>query len=249
MANLLKERYDNLVATWVALPEERRAELLDDFALRYAYNSGKIKNKAVSWQNVSQVFSSGGVENYTGSVRTLFDIWDLKVSWDWARKLATPELRFSEELVQAAHELMTMGAYDVDLRMRGERPGAFKLENYVSGPAEIGALAVHVPHAVGELVDDVNSFLDEGRRSLTIATFLHARLTEIHPFADGNGRVARLLMNMALLIMGMPPIVIREQDRASYYSGLDLFHLEGDLSPFRRFLRNETLLTWEGLLD
>ncbi len=249
MANVLKERYDNLVATWVALPEERRSTLLDDFGVRYAYNSGKIKNKEVEWKDVSHVFSTGGVEDYSGRVKTLFDIWDLKVSWEWARQLATPDLRFSEELVQEAHELMTMGAYDVDLRMRGEKPGSFKLENYVSGPAEIGAPAVHVPHAVGELVDDVNSFLDEGRRSLTIATFLHARLTEIHPFADGNGRVARLLMNMALLIMGMPPIVIREQDRTSYYSGLDLFHLEGDLSPFRRFLRNETLLTWEGLLD
>ena len=49
--------------------------------------------------------------------------------------------------------------------------------------------------------------------------------------------------------MGMPPIVIRAQDHAAYHAGLDIFHLEGDLSPFRRFLRNETLLTWEGLLD
>lgn len=249
MANLLKERYDALVATWVALPEERRAVLLDDFGVRYAYNSGKIKNRAVDWRTVSSVFSTGAVEGYSGDVRTLFDIWDLRVSWEWARGLATPDLRFSEELVQEAHELLTMGAYDVGLRMRGERPGAFKLENYVSGPADVGDPAASVPHAVGELVDDVNSFLDEGRRSLTIATYLHARLTEIHPFADGNGRVARLLMNMALLVMGMPPIVVREQDRASYYGGLDIFHLEGDLSPFRRFLRNEALLTWGGLID
>ena len=51
-----------------------------------------------------------------------------------------------------------------------------------------------------------------------------------------------------LLAMGMPPIVIRAQDHAAYHAALDVFHLEGDLSPFRRFLRNETLLTWEGLL-
>ena len=49
--------------------------------------------------------------------------------------------------------------------------------------------------------------------------------------------------------MGMPPIVIRAQDHGAYHAGLDVFHLEGDLSPFRRFLRNETLLTWEGLID
>ena len=45
MANLLKERYDALVARWVALPEERREALLRDFVVDYVYNSEKVENE------------------------------------------------------------------------------------------------------------------------------------------------------------------------------------------------------------
>ena len=54
-------------------------------------------------------------------------------------------------------------------------------------------------------------------------------------------------MNMALLSMGQPPIVVREQDRIAYYGALDTFRANGDLVPFREFLRGESLMTWAGL--
>ena len=249
MANLLKDRYDALVEKWVALPDERREELLRDFVADYVYNSEKIENEELTFATVSQIIKGDTVKDYTGDVQVLVETRNLKISWDLARARLVEDPRLSEELIQEAQGLVTMGTYKEKLLLAGERPGTFKLENYVGGPASIGIPAVEVPHAVGVLADDVNSYLEEGRRHLTIAAYIHARLFEIHPFADGNGRTARLLMNGVLLAMGMPPIVIRAQDHATYHAALDLFHLEGDLSPFRRFLRNETLLTWEGLLD
>ena len=249
MANLLKERYDALVEKWVALPEERREKLLDEFVFDYVYNSEKIENDELTFATVSQIIKGDAVENYTGDLEVLVETRNLKLSWDLARRRLAEDPRLSEELIQEAQGLVTMGTYSEKLLLAGERPGTFKLENYVGGPASIGIPAVEVPHAVGVLADDVNSYLEEGRRHLTIAAYIHARLFEIHPFADGNGRTARLLMNGVLLAMGMPPIVIRAQDHGAYHAGLDVFHLEGDISPFRRFLRNSTLLTWEGLLD
>ena len=142
-----------------------------------------------------------------------------------------------------------MGTYDEKRLLAGERPGTFKLGNYVGGPASVGIPAAEVPREVGLLADDVNTYLEEGERRLTIAAYLHAKLFDIHPFADGNGRTARLLMNGVLLAMGMPPIVIHAQNHAAYHAALDVFHLEGDLGPLRRFLRSETMLTWEGLLE
>lgn len=249
MANELKERYDGLVAVWDALDPERREALLADFVANYVYNSEKIENEKLTFATVQQIVDGGFVTDFTGDIHVLVETYNLKLSWDLARaKLAeTPCL--SEELIQQAQGFVTMGTYDEKLLLAGERPGTFKLENYVGGPARVGTPAAEVPRAVGILADDVNTYLEEGRRTLTIAAYLHARLFEIHPFADGNGRTARLLMNGVLLAMGMPPIVVRAQDHAAYHAALDIFHLEGDLSPFRRFLRNETLLTWEGLLD
>ena len=54
-------------------------------------------------------------------------------------------------------------------------------------------------------------------------------------------------MNMALLSMGQPPIVVREQDRIAYSGALDAFRTDGDLVPFRELLRGESLMTWAGL--
>ena len=222
---------------------------LGDFVADYVYNSEKIENEELTFATVSQIIKGDAVEGYTGDVQVLVETRNLKISWDLARIRLAEDPCLSEELIQEAQGLVTMGTYKEKLLLAGERPGAFKLDNYVGGPARVGIPAVEVPHAVGVLADDVNTELEAGGRHLTIAAYLHARLSEIHPFADGNGRTARLLMNGVLLAMGMPPIVIRAQDHGAYHAGLDVFHLEGDLSPFRRFLRNETLLTWEGIID
>lgn len=248
MADSLKDRYDQLVAAWVALSDERREELLADFVADYVYNSEKIENEELTFATVRQIVQDDAVEDYTGDVQVLVETRNLKLSWDLARAKLAEDPCLSEELICQAQGLVTMGTYREKLLLAGELPGTFKLDNYVGGPARVGIPAVEVSHAVGVLADDVNSYLEEGSRHLTIAAYLHARLFEIHPFADGNGRTARLLMNGVLLAMGMPPIVIRAQDHGAYHAGLDVFHLEGDIGPFRRFLRSETLLTWEGVL-
>ena len=67
------------------------------------------------------------------------------------------------------------------------------------------------------------------------AAFLHHRFVEIHPFADGNGRVARLLSNQYLIAKGYPPVVVRTEDRERYYRFLRSVDA-GDLVPFTNFI-------------
>jgi Fic family protein len=72
----------------------------------------------------------------------------------------------------------------------------------------------------------------------------HFRLVAVHPFADGNGRTARLLMNLILLQGGYPPIAVRPVDRKSYLDALECASLQEDIDPFLTFLYsrlNETL--------
>ncbi len=52
------------------------------------------------------------------------------------------------------------------------------------------------------------------------AAHFHHRFVHIHPFVDGNGRTARLLMNLILMQHGYPPAVIRAENRARYYETL-----------------------------
>lgn len=53
------------------------------------------------------------------------------------------------------------------------------------------------------------------------ASYLHIIFVKIHPFIDGNGRTARLLLNLELMKNGYPPIIIEHERRSEYYSVLD----------------------------
>ena len=69
-------------------------------------------------------------------------------------------------------------------------------------------------------------------------------LTAIHPFYDGNGRMARLLSNLPVLFAGCPPIVIPLESREDYLKAIWAAD-GGDLEPFKSLVRK----AWQTTLD
>jgi Fic family protein len=64
----------------------------------------------------------------------------------------------------------------------------------------------------------------------------HRRLVDIHPFNDGNGRTARLLMNLLLLRAGYPPVAVRPPDRVAYIAALQRHQAGGGSDAFDAML-------------
>jgi Fic family protein len=90
------------------------------------------------------------------------------------------------------------------------------------------------PAKVPSLMQDFLQWLTT-RNSLHPVAFAgeaHYRLVTIHPFVDGNGRTARLLMNLLLLMRGYPPAIIRTRDRLAYIGALERAQLGGARSDF-----------------
>ena len=80
----------------------------------------------------------------------------------------------------------------------------------------------------------------------------HFTLTAIHPFSDGNGRTARLLMNLMLIRGGFPPIAVRPEDRAAYLQTLEHASLSGELTAFHTLMHarlDATLAEYLGALE
>ncbi|OGM30972.1 hypothetical protein A2630_04790 [Candidatus Woesebacteria bacterium RIFCSPHIGHO2_01_FULL_44_10] len=77
------------------------------------------------------------------------------------------------------------------------------------------------------------------------ASLAHFKLVNIHPFVDGNGRTARLLMNLILINSGYPPTIILKIERAKYYETLRLANKK-EFKPFVDFIGRciERSLTW-----
>lgn len=98
-----------------------------------------------------------------------------------------------------------------------------------------------------ELVQWLNSEEALQLHPVEYAALAHYKLVYVHPFVDGNGRTSRLLMNLVLMQARYPPITIRKEQRAEYYSALDTAN-EGDVRPFIRFIAKCTEMTLDTLL-
>ncbi len=82
---------------------------------------------------------------------------------------------------------------------------------------------------------------------ITIASVAHYNMVRIHPFDDGNGRGARILMNLILMRAGYPPAIIKMENRQDYLEAIR----EGDrndLAPFIRFVAASLIETLEQMV-
>lgn len=85
------------------------------------------------------------------------------------------------------------------------------------------------PHKVPVLMTEFHKWLQDKNKDhpVKIGADAHLRFVTIHPFIDGNGRTARLLLNLLLLQQGYPPALIRKEDRRIYLNSIGRAQLEG----------------------
>ena len=98
------------------------------------------------------------------------------------------------------------------------------------------ALLLPSPAEIPPLMGDFAAWLGTAEAGPETAFEAHLRLVTIQPFSDGNGRAARLLMNLLLLQAGYPPVVIGPEHRAAYIDALQAMQLRNDPEPCRRFI-------------
>lgn len=133
------------------------------------------------------------------------------------------------------------------------RQDIFQIHRRVLGfvdPVQAGQLRqrqVYVGSFVPPSAVELDEYLDDFLRwlnsledtrdlhAIELAAIAHYKFVYIHPFIDGNGRTARLLMNLILMRSGFPPIIIRKSERLAYYDYLDQAN-DGDVRPFIRFI-------------
>jgi Fic family protein len=92
------------------------------------------------------------------------------------------------------------------------------------------------PAEVPPLMADFVAWLRAAPGTPATAFAAHRRLVDIHPFNDGNGRTARLLMNLLLIRDGYPPVAVRPQDRPSYINALQQAQTGQGEAAFNRLL-------------
>jgi Fic family protein len=143
---------------------------------------------------------------------------------------------------ERARETTPVGEADIRnlhrLTMQRSRPdiaGAYAdLSRYVR--TEAGRHTFPPPVAIPSLMGDFAAWLRSAFDDAETAFTAHLRLAGIHPFNDGNGRTARLLMNLILIRGGYPPIAVRPEDRLEYIRGLQDEQQESGSESFLNLL-------------
>jgi Fic family protein len=105
------------------------------------------------------------------------------------------------------------------------------------------------PAKIPQLMKDYGAWLAHAEPLPAHSFDAHFRLVAIHPFSDGNGRTARLLMNLILLRGGYPPVAVRPEDRKTYLDTLEHASLSDDLKPFQTFMHQRLDSTLEEYLS
>ena len=217
--------------------------MLTDFRILFAYHSNRIENEDTDYHDTRDVFENGKVYGYTGDPRTLFEIQNQRDCYYLLLDRIVAREPLSISLIREIHFELTKGTYDARRYIvNGERPGEFKHHDYVTGRHEVGSYPEDVEQDLQDLISEIID--NEGKDVLTIAAYLHACFENIHPFADGNGRVGRTLLNYYLLTHNVSPVIIYEEDRKEYYKSLERFDTDADLQPLKDFIVREQEKTW-----
>ena len=197
-----------------------------------------------SWYDVELTYTSNAIEGNTltrGETalvvekgitiggKPLRDHLEAVGHWDaleYARSLARQDRPVRETDIRQIHALV-IGR--IDPAEAGRHVGHQRL---ISGTA----LLPPAPAQVVPMMGDLGQWFGAAPATAGTAIAAHERLVSIHPFADGNGRTARLLMNLLLLRGGYPPVVIGPEHRVAYIDALEAFQVGGDPGPYRLFM-------------
>ncbi len=247
---IVLEQYRRVVVLWQSYKIISTADLdkyLDSFRILFAFHSGKIENEEITYHDTREIFENGRVVSYTGSPRALFEQRNQKLCYEVLKEKIVKKEPLSIDLVKEIHRVLTGGTYDERRYIENEeRPGEFKKHDYITGVHEVGSAVEDVENDLNELIAEVNEY--KGNDVLKVATYLHAKFEYIHPFADGNGRVGRTLMNYYLMTHAHPPLIIYNEDKNIYYECLQKYDEAEELNPLYEFLVYETEKTWKKAL-
>ena len=151
-------------------------------------------------------------------------------AYDYVKNAIAKHGDFSEELIKEIHQILTENIFP---------GGIYRQANVrISGASFI---PVDWPH----VRNDMTCFIEEykkrknSRPTLELAAWVHGEFVKIHPFPDGNGRTARLLMNYVLMSDGYLPINISTEKRAEYYESLDRYANDQNLEKFLDLIYEE----------
>jgi Fic family protein len=231
-----KERLDRLRP----LCPEALARLDHYYDIELTYASNAIEGNTLSPVETTLVIEKG-ITIGGKPLKDHLEALDHYEAMHYIRELGRRSTPLAEADIRNLHSLVVQ-------RSQPDIAGRYAdLPRYVR--TETGRHVFPLPAEVPSLMGDFTAWLRGAPDTPETAITAHRRLADIHPFNDGNGRTARLLMNLILIRGGYPPIAVRPEDRLSYIHGLQQSQAGQGKESFERLLYERLDATLEEYLS
>ena len=213
------------------LDSEQEKRIWQKFRFDWNYHSNNIEGNSLTFGETKSLL----LHNITAQGKPLKDHIEItghNEAINALVDLTRGDAPLTESFVRQLHTLVLHERYQVDAITADGTPtrrwievGQYKTgQNHVqtvTGEIFRFAEPMDVPAKMHTLLQTINELqAPSSAEVILVAAKAHYDFVLIHPFDDGNGRMARLLMNLILIKYGFPPAIIKTEDKANYFSAL-----------------------------
>ena len=232
LSSIIKKRLEEKLAKLNKLrplPKSAVQKLREKFQIEMTYNSNAIEGNSLTLRETFLVINEG----MTVKGKPLKDHLEAKdhhIALEYLYDLVSKDKKhtLSEILIRHLHQIIIQ---EIDK----EWAGKYRNANVIIGGAKhTPPDALQVPQKMQDLIKWLN-LQKKKMHIVELSALLHHKFVHIHPFFDGNGRTARLAMNLLLMQAGYPLVIILKNDRKKYYDVLDKAD-SGKYEPMVKFI-------------
>jgi Fic family protein len=232
----MKSRFQGIDYPFDAIDEQKKAidlrrpltknqynSLRNNLIVEWTYNSNAIEGNTLTLSETKVVLE--GITIGGKSVVEHLEAINHRDAILFLESIVDRQEEITEWNIRNLHQIILK---DID----NSNAGIYRMENVlISGAKHLPPDYLMVPVQMQKLVyEDNREWIHY--HPVVRAALLHGEFVKIHPFVDGNGRTARLLLNLVLMSNGYPPIVIKKESRLAYYEALDTAHTTFNYSKF-----------------
>jgi len=246
LSNLLAEidSLKNRLQTIRPLNEEAVAKIKQAFEIEYTFESNRIEGNTLTLQETALVVNEG-ITIGGKSMREHLEAINHAQAVEFIKEMAKADIDITERTIKEIHALILHG-------INREQAGVYRTAQVmIAGSEHIPPQAFLIAQQMEQFIADYKQMEKDGAHPILIASFLHDRLVEIHPFIDGNGRTSRLLMNLYLLSKGYIIATLKGDNEAryTYYTALEKSHVEQNRDTFDLLVANTVKESMEKYLS
>jgi Fic family protein len=237
----LKNKLDSLRP----INKEKEAIIMQKFRLDWNYHSNHLEGNTLTYGETKALILFG-ITAQGKPLKDTLEITGHNEAINWVIDLVKGERPLTENFIRELHSLLLQDSYKESKNADGEivpkkiSAGKYKtMTNHVetvTGEIFYFATPEETPAKMYDLLNWYNQKTkEENVNPILVAAEFHYRFIRIHPFDDGNGRTARILMNFILMQFGFPPVIIKTEDKANYFAALQMADA-GNIEVFIKYI-------------